>query len=69
MELFPAKGFCWAKDRLLLVLGACKRYATPTAEGSTAYARLAIGSGIQAEAEALALDAWSAVAAFRRDLE
>lgn len=55
-------------DRLLLVRAACERYAGPTSDGSTTYARLAVRSGVQDEIEALALDAWAAVTAFRKGI-
>lgn len=55
-------------DRLLLVLAACDPFASASGDGSEAYARLAAAAGVQDETEALALDAWAAVTAFRSGL-
>lgn len=56
------------RDRLLLVRTACGEFASVDGAGSEAYARLAAAAGVQDEPEALALDAWTAVGAFRSGL-
>lgn len=56
------------RDRVLLVRGACHRFARAEVRGDEVYARLAAAAGVQDEPEALALDADAAIAAFSEGL-